>query len=144
MVEDPAVVPPAKKVPFTRAERNRRHYVKAGGAKRKERYKLFREFIDTYKVESGCVDCGYNAHPAALEFDHRDPSLKVAGIARMFTYTDERLFEEMAKCDVRCSNCHRIKTFTLKEAGKQGPADWDSSAVVDPGTTNGEGTGGAD
>lgn len=53
-----------------------------------ERYNLFREFIDVYKAQSGCVDCGYSAHPAALEFDHRDPCQKVGKIASMFAHTD--------------------------------------------------------
>jgi hypothetical protein len=104
---------------------NQRHYQKVGAARRRTQYAEFRKFIDAYKVESGCVDCGYAAHPAALDFDHRDPGEKLGTIARMFTYTDERLSAELSKCDVRCANCHRIKTFTEKQTGKQGAASWD-------------------
>ena len=75
-----------------------------------EKYAVFREFLDNYKLERGCVDCGYAENPAALEMDHRDPSLKKFQIATMVTYDREILLAELAKCDVRCANCHRIKT----------------------------------
>lgn len=35
-----------------------------------------RPLINEIKMERGCVDCGYAPHPAALHFDHRDPSAK--------------------------------------------------------------------
>jgi hypothetical protein len=58
-----------------------------------------------------CVDCGYSSHLAALDFDHRDPSTKKFQLAKGLTHYSELLCEiEAAKCDIRCANCHRIKT----------------------------------
>jgi len=104
---------------------NRRHYQKVSAARRKQEYAAFRAFIDAYKLDRGCVDCGYSENAAALDFDHIDPSEKAGTIARMFTYTRQRLLAELAKCEVRCANCHRIKTVRAKETGKQGSAAWD-------------------
>lgn len=67
--------------------------------------------IDRYKLDKGCIDCGYREHPAALDFDHRDPSLKYANIAQMITYSWGAIKRELDKCDLRCANCHRIKTY---------------------------------
>jgi hypothetical protein len=75
------------------------------------RYDEFRAWIDELKVTRGCVDCGYRAHPAALDFDHRVGTTKAFNIASSAGRRREALEAEIAKCDVRCSNCHRIKTL---------------------------------
>ena len=51
--------------------------------------------------------CGEN-HPACLEFHHIDPSIKefeISGAVRL--YGKEKIMNEIAKCIVLCSNCHR-------------------------------------
>ncbi len=83
---------------------------------RKEMDKLRREklriLVDNIKLERGCIDCGYNDNALALEFDHVR-GVKVKAVASMVTNKDkvETILSEIEKCDVRCSNCHRIKTF---------------------------------
>jgi len=58
-----------------------------------------------------CVDCGYSSHLAALDFDHRKPTEKSFNLARGLNEKSELLCElEAQKCDIRCANCHRIKT----------------------------------
>lgn len=34
-------------------------------------------------------------------------------IASMMQYTEKRLREEMAKCEVRCAVCHRLRTHGI-------------------------------
>lgn len=64
------------------------------------------------KLERGCIDCGYNAHPSALDFDHRNPAAKSFTISKAVTSRNvASLLIEVAKCDVRCANCHRIRSF---------------------------------
>ncbi len=70
-------------------------------------------------MEHGCVDCGYAENPAALDLDHRDPSEKRATIGRMVTYDRELLLAGLAKYDVRCVNCHRIKTTRKGDTRKR-------------------------
>ena len=57
-----------------------------------------------------CVDCG-NANPIVLEFDHREQAEKFATISSMISTTRwTTILDEISKCDVRCANCHRIRT----------------------------------
>lgn len=61
-----------------------------------------------------CVDCGYD-NPLALEFDHRDPMTKTRDVCACFSLASIR--REAALCDVRCANCHRVKTWYARESG---------------------------
>ena len=71
------------------------------------REKKARWFADI-KMESGCVECGYKKHPAALDFHHRDPATKLFSLgSKVHSYGKERIIEEIEKCDVLCANCHR-------------------------------------
>ena len=73
-----------------------------------------REILDRYKLSKGCIDCGYNANPYALQWDHRDPTTKVHTPHRMASYSIKKIFEEARKCDIRCANCHAIRTVEEK------------------------------
>ena len=58
------------------------------------------------------MDCGYKEHAIALDFDHRPGTEKVHDIAYMVgSRTWTAIIEEIAKCDVVCSNCHRVRTY---------------------------------
>ena len=64
----------------------------------------------------GCVDCGSRDH-RVLEFDH------VRGVKKRFHRTEgvsymvrngykwSTIKREIEKCEVRCRNCHKIKTY---------------------------------
>ena len=75
-------------------------------------------FIAALKVRLGCADCGFNAHPAALDFDHLPGFTKTDNIARMLSRTRGRLLEEIAKCECVCSNCHRIRTAERRKLAR--------------------------
>ena len=92
-------------------------YIAARRVKLSKYQAVTRVFCASYKTDVGCVDCGYNAHPAALDFDHRDGSEKKGNVSRMVSL--DRVKAEIAKCDVRCANCHRIKTYERQIAGGQ-------------------------
>lgn len=72
-----------------------------------------RAFITQYKLERGCVDCGYSAHAAALDFDHMPGTAKLFSIGQTgATCARAKLLAEIAKCEVVCANCHRIRTVS--------------------------------
>lgn len=58
-----------------------------------------------------CVDCGYLEHPEILEFDHVDPRSKSFNIAGKMSYRWSTLVVEAKKCELRCPNCHKLKTL---------------------------------
>ncbi len=77
-------------------------------------------------VAVSCVDCG-EPDPVVLEFDHRERESKVANVSRMMArHTWSTVLTEIAKCEIRCVNCHRRRTAaqfgwikqSLQEAAK--------------------------
>ena len=72
--------------------------------------------IQAYKVEQGCVDCGYAEHPAALQFDHLPGEDKLFNIGEQVgNYRVETIWAEIAKCEVVCANCHAIRTTERRQ-----------------------------
>lgn len=77
--------------------------------------------LNEMKLAAGCVDCGYDAHPAALHFDHIDPATKVGNVSYIGRHKSRvMLFAEVLKCDVRCANCHAVRTATAGHAVLRG------------------------
>jgi hypothetical protein len=60
-------------------------------------------------ADAGCADCG-EADPEVLEFDHVEPKLANVGKLVWANASIERIDEEIARCQVRCVNCHRLRT----------------------------------
>lgn len=90
--------------------KNKADYVRRAIAQVRARREENRRQIYQYLLAHPCVDCG-ESDVVVLEFDHRVPSEKVAavgGVAARRTWTS--VAKEIAKCDVRCVNCHRRKT----------------------------------
>lgn len=74
--------------------------------------KQLREKVDAIKLEKGCIDCGYNKNPRALEFDHvKGEKLETVGKLVADNRSWKTIQEEIEKCVVRCRNCHAIKTW---------------------------------
>jgi hypothetical protein len=113
------------------AERNKKHYEdnKASYRQRalewkrnyrKDVYKFLFEYFETHL----CVDCG-ETDPVVLDFDHqRDKQTTISKMIRN-QKPIEAIKKEMAKCEVRCANCHRRKTakdfgwYAVMEIGGQ-------------------------
>jgi|SRR5271165_499867 len=83
-----------------------------------KRYADRRALIDGIKLDRGCVDCGYREHACALDFDHRDPATKLFTVAEGSHWKLNRLLSEIEKCDVRCRNCHAVRTKEQKLGGR--------------------------
>lgn len=83
----------------------------ANNARQFERRAEMRRIIDAHKEKNPCVDCG-ESDPIVLEFDHVRGEKKFRiGAARRKCGSIGALLAEMAKCDMRCANCHRRKTM---------------------------------
>jgi hypothetical protein len=70
------------------------------------------ERIGEYLLANPCIDCGED-DIRVLDFDHRDGVEKVAEVMKLAkaAYSWERVMAEIAKCDVRCRNCHAKVTY---------------------------------
>lgn len=78
-------------------------------ARRDERTPQNRELVYQHLLQHHCVDCGL-ANPVLLTFDHlRDKEFGVGqGVSQ--ARTREKMMTEISKCEVRCFNCHIMKT----------------------------------
>ena len=81
--------------------------VKQNEAKNKS---VVHKYIIEYFKKHPCVDCG-QTNPIVLEFDHVHGK-KENNVSSLIYggYTLERVKKEIALCEVRCANCHKIKT----------------------------------
>lgn len=88
----------------------RTEYIERNSKRRETKKKENRLELLEYLKINHCIDCG-EGNPITLEFDHRDDSNKKIGISDMISsYNWETIKKEIDKCDVRCSNCHKIRT----------------------------------
>lgn len=74
----------------------------------KDRWQKRREKAIEY-LGGKCVVCGTTT---ALEFDHIDPKTKIITIARASSFSEERFWEEVNKCQLLCYTHHKQKTNT--------------------------------
>jgi len=67
-----------------------------------------RDWYKNLKKTLCCEKCKEN-HPAVLEFHHTDPKLKDFSIADALWHklSKTKIENEISKCIVLCSNCHR-------------------------------------
>jgi len=74
---------------------------------------LYRRSLVQIKKLCCCCDCGKVFPPCAMDFDHRNPKSKRFVISKKILKKIKLsiLIAEIKKCDVVCSNCHRVRTF---------------------------------
>lgn len=81
-------------------------------------YRNKRKEIKKYAVElkgGKCQICGYNKCLSALEFHHIDPTKKDFAIGQnMKSLLNDSFKEELNKCILLCSNCHREEHEKLR------------------------------
>lgn len=60
-----------------------------------------------------CSACGRSFHHCAMDLDHRNPEKKKFTISdyRRLSLSERSLRDEIAKCDVLCAVCHRLRTY---------------------------------
>lgn len=74
----------------------------------------FREKIRQFK-NVPCADCGVRYPYYVMDFDHVRGE-KVNDIGNLLRYgNDNDVLAEIEKCEVVCSNCHRIRTQVRRQ-----------------------------
>lgn len=78
-------------------------------AKSKRRQAMIRAWVHNYKESRPCVDCGDYYPYYVMDFDHLGN--KVAEVSRIMRRNNiTNIKAEIEKCELVCSNCHRIRT----------------------------------
>lgn len=75
------------------------------------------KIVQEHKKNKACVDCGGLYPYYVLDLDHLDPKTKIAKVSYLASQSvsKKRLLAEIAKTEIRCSNCHRIKTHQRRK-----------------------------
>ncbi len=68
--------------------------------------------------QNNCESCGYNKDITALEFHHKNPVQKEINPAKLYHKPWDFAKEELDKCSVLCSNCHREEHHRLDQKKK--------------------------
>lgn len=80
--------------------------------RRLDQYKVrrakFRYIVDA-KKSVPCADCGQQYPPYVMDFDHLGD--KLFNISAAHSSPTQKVLNEIEKCEVVCSNCHRERTY---------------------------------
>lgn len=90
--------------------KNNTQYYVDKAARQKERIK---EELKMLK-DRPCADCQESYPYYVMDFDHlNDKDFTICGSTKGI----KKILAEAAKCEVVCSNCHRIRTHNRRQAG---------------------------
>lgn len=114
---------------------NRATHVRAIMARTASQRAANLRLVGAYLAAHPCVDCG-EGDIRVLDFDHREQCVKTAEVMVLAKngYSGARVRDEIAKCDVRCRNCHAKVTY------ERMGANWRSAFIaaldLEPGIDN--------
>ena len=82
--------------------------------------RLIKKKIDAILYKgSKCNDCSfsYPDYPYVIfDFHHKDPNLKEFDWSKLRLRSKDTIIRELDKCDLLCSNCHRIRHYKQQVA----------------------------
>jgi hypothetical protein len=91
-------------------QKNKATYIHRAKIFNKHQAERNQQNLFDYLKSKKCVDCG-NDDIRVLEFDHKEGLDKIDNIGNMiYRYSWKAVLKEIGKCEIRCANCHRIKT----------------------------------
>ena len=76
------------------------------------------QYLRDLKTKTPCVDCGINYPYYVMDFDHVRGQKHANVMELVSTLSKKKIDEEIAKCEIVCSNCHRIRTHMRRIAKK--------------------------
>ena len=94
---------------YQRSDKRRRYLAESNSKQRDKNQR----FVTRYLRNKQCIECGFD-NSIALDFDHVNPDQKTLAVSEMAntSYSIQRIKQEIRKCRILCSNCHRIHTYT--------------------------------
>lgn len=110
-------------------QRNKEKHKHEVAKRRKREIQRLRRLVADVKRQP-CADCSQQFPPCVMDLDHVRGT-KVEAIGRLTVSGGEpTLRAELAKCDVVCANCHRIRTH--ERGYDNGSGTRFQSRVLDP------------
>ncbi len=76
------------------------------------------QYLRDLKTSTPCVDCRISYPYYVMDFDHVRGQKHANVMELVSTLSKKRIDLEIAKCEIVCSNCHRIRTHMRKMAKK--------------------------
>jgi hypothetical protein len=81
-------------------------------ARSRSKVEQLRALTKRLKEEHPCADCGEHYPYYVMDFDHvrgvKEFEVRIATASRKGW---SRIYAEIAKCDIVCANCHRVRTW---------------------------------
>ena len=106
-LENPETIQALKRSKNEHYKRNKEKYIAQARAKQ-EQLKHFLQGVKSYP----CTDCDKSYPSYVMDFDHRPEEAKLKEVGRLVQNGSwTKLIEEIMKCDLVCSNCHRERTY---------------------------------
>lgn len=85
---------------------NRQVYIDKASQKRRD----LRRWVYDLKEATPCTDCGKSYPYYVMDFDHlADKKILISKVVNSGSWKQTK--GEIAKCEIVCLNCHRIRTF---------------------------------
>jgi hypothetical protein len=96
---------------------NREQRIAAMKASKTKRKKA----LQAYKEANPCTDCGVFYPYYVMQLDHLPGFEKIESLASLINKVSmERVWEEVAKCELVCANCHAIRTHKRSSEASPG------------------------
>jgi hypothetical protein len=89
---------------------NKRQYLNRNARSYLKRRELVRQM-----KSRPCADCGVQYPYYVMDFDHREGEIKEYELNRIDRMTLRAIMCETQKCDIVCSNCHRVRTYERRK-----------------------------
>lgn len=79
--------------------------------KNSKRRQQMRDYVHDIKALTPCTDCRIQYPPHVMDFDHLGEKVQI--VSRLVLQGSfKALSAGIAKCEVVCANCHRMRTFS--------------------------------
>jgi len=88
---------------------------------RLERSNGMAAWFESVKDNQPCKDCGVPHRHWRLDYDHLDGKVYKPGRLKNSLHSRALVLAELAKCDLVCARCHRLRTWSRDRARRSGP-----------------------
>lgn len=93
-------------------EKNKEKQKKMIYASKRIRVEKAKEYVKNLKSSTPCMDCGILYPHYVMDFDHQHSKKFLISMAMHDGTSIDKIKNEIEKCEIVCSNCHRIRTHS--------------------------------